>query len=539
MERADSEGDMWPMTGEPEGMQARGGRSSDWCADRCQALLILVLVLSSGLLLPVATRADERATAHRFELAKRDAPSLIAFLKAMPKGGDLHVHVGGAVYAESGLDNAIRQGLFFDPATSQFERENAPGRVPAASLLDDEAGTNLSRYLDAVSMRGWRPAIESGHDHFFRTFGIIGSARQGMSGDDALAEVIDHARAQNEQYLELMTGVAPGDAWAKVMDALPGVEDPEKALAILQPRLEGFVLAARKSLDARDQTLAKRLGVTPPITGVQGPLTIRYIVAASRLAPDNEFFATLAAGMALMRVDPRVVGVNILAPEDHPIARTHFETQMRLLDFLWQHFDHPHITLHAGELTPTISPLAPMRSRIRRSIEVGHAQRIGHGVSIAWEDDLSGLFQEMRQKGVAVEICLTSNDGILGVRDSEHPFHLYRRAGIPVSLNTDDEGVNRSNLTLEFVRAVRSYNLSYQDVKTLVRNSIEYAFLPGQSLYQDHNPERLRSGFADVRKLTWRPSPEAEKVMGASEKLRVQVRLERALTAFENGTPLP
>ena len=54
-----------------------------------------------------AAYADERATARRFETAKVDEPSLIAFVKAMPKGADLHVHVAGAAYAEYALDSAI------------------------------------------------------------------------------------------------------------------------------------------------------------------------------------------------------------------------------------------------------------------------------------------------------------------------------------------------------------------------------------------------------------------------------------------------
>jgi adenosine deaminase len=133
-----------------------------------------------------------------------------------------------------------------------------------------------------------------------------------------------------------------------------------------------------------------------------------------------------------------------------------------------------------------------------------------------------------------MEICLTSNDGILGVKGDRHPFNLYRRAGIPVSLNTDDEGVNRSNLTMEFVRAVRTYGLSYREVKELVRNSLEYSFLPGRSLYTDHRYDRLPPAFSGVRAPKWSPNAEATRLMAQSDKLRVQVRLERALAAFEN-----
>ena len=497
---------------------------------RVGAGLGAVLLLS---VLVGMAQADERSTAQRFESAKKDVPSLIAFLKVMPKGGDLHVHVGGAIYAETLLDNALKNNLFYDPTTNQFTRENATGRVPAIKLLEGEAGEYLSKFLDGASMRGYRPGMESGHDHFFRTFDIAGSAEEGMNADDENAEVIARAKAQNEQYLELMTRVGPDEAYA-LFGNPPVVDDPAKALEEIRPKLNQFVTLCRAYLDAKDAEMAMRLGVTPPLSGAQGPVTVRYIVTASRLAPDRDFFARLAAGMALMQADKRVVGVNILAPEDHPFARTHFETQMRLIDFLWKSFGHPNITLHAGELTLDISPLEAMQSRIRRSIEVGHARRIGHGVSIAWEDDLPGLFLEMKREGVAVEICLTSNAGILGVSGDQHPFNLYRHAGIPVNLNTDDEGVNRSNLTLEFVRAVRTYQLSYAEVKELVRNSLEYAFLPGDSLFLNHDYRRLRPEFIGVQRPGWRPTPEAQRLLDASEKSRVQVRLEQAFAAFEN-----
>ena len=71
-----------------------------------------------------------------------------------------------------------------------------------------------------------------------------------------------------------------------------------------------------------------------------------------------------------------------------------------------------------------------------------------------YETDPTALLKEMRDRHIAVEINLTSNDVILGVRGDEHPLPIYRKFGVPVSLSTDDEGVSRSRLTEEFARAV-------------------------------------------------------------------------------------
>jgi hypothetical protein len=52
-------------------------------------------------------------------------------------------------------------------------------------------------------------------------------------------------------------------------------------------------------------------------------------------------------------------------------------------------------------------------------------------------------------EGTLVEINLTSNDRVLGVKDAEHPFLDYFSHDVPVALSTDDEGIARSNLTNE------------------------------------------------------------------------------------------
>src|SRR5208337_4872998 len=90
---------------------------------------------------------------------------------------------------------------------------------------------------------------------------------------------------------------------------------------------------------------------------------------------------------------------------------------------------------------------------------------------------------ELAQKHVMVEINLSSNEGILGVKGADHPFPLYRAAHVPVALSTDDEGVSRIDITHEYVRAALDYHLTYQDLKRLARTGMEHDFLPGSSLW--------------------------------------------------------
>ncbi|MCE5314707.1 MAG: hypothetical protein ABFD49_03010 [Armatimonadota bacterium] len=476
----------------------------------------------------VLALADEASTTKRFEHAKASEPQLIAFVKNMPKGADLHNHVSGAVYGETRLDAAIKSDLFFDPTTCNFSREQTPGSVPAKELLTNNA--LAAKYLDTTSMRSWRSANESGHDHFFDTFYHMSVP---LSLSDSLTEVLSRAKAQNVQYMELMANPVPSDAMNAALADPPNVDDLEKALAQMQTRFPAMIAAAKTNMDSLDSQLSDLVGTKAPITGVAGPINFRYIFSVSRTVANPNFFAQMACGLALVQADKRVVSVNILAPEDDTMARTNFDTQMRIIDFLWNRMGKPDLTLHAGELTLAISPVEVMRSRIRKTIEIGHARRIGHGVSIAWEDNLPGLLAEMKQKRIAIEICLTSNDSILGISGNRHPFSLYQEAGIPMILNTDDEGVSRGNLTMEFVRAIRTYNLSYNDVKLLARNSIEYSFLPGASLYVNGDYLKLVPELADVRNPGWTPSARCMELMNASDKLTEEVTLERAFVEFE------
>src|SRR5205814_8509704 len=167
------------------------------------------------------------------------------------------------------------------------------------------------------------------------------------------------------------------------------------------------------------------------------------------------------------------------------VPRRDFGLNMKMLSYFLRLYPKVHITLHAGELAGGQAPPEALRSHIRDSIEIAGAERIGHGTAVMYEHDPIGLLKEMAKRKVLVEICLTSNDLILGVRGVDHPLPLYLRYGVPVALATDDEGVSRSDITAEYLRAAQTYNLSYRQLKQMARQSLEHSFLPGASLWVD------------------------------------------------------
>jgi adenosine deaminase len=156
------------------------------------------------------------------------------------------------------------------------------------------------------------------------------------------------------------------------------------------------------------------------------------------------------------------------------VARRDYTRHMQIIHFLAS--DVP-VALHAGELWLGLVPPPDLTFHIREAIEIAGARRIGHGVALAFEREMEGLLAEMRARPVAVEVCLTSTDLILGVRGKDHPLPAYLAAGVPVVLSSDDAGISRIDLTNEYVRAARDYGLDYRVLKAIARNALIYSFL--------------------------------------------------------------
>ena len=205
-----------------------------------------------------------------------------------------------------------------------------------------------------------------------------------------------------------------------------------------------------------------------------------------------------------------------------------------MLGFLAEHYPGVPIALHAGELTLGLVPPEHLRFHIREAVEVAGARRIGHGVAISYEKDALELLNLMRQRNVLVEICLTSNDVILGVKGAEHPLPDYLQAGVPVTLASDDEGVSRIDLSHEYWRAATTYGLGYETLKTLARNSLTYSFLAGQSLWQSTNPLRVIDACAADPLGSPHPfSAPCKAFLDKNEQAKLQWKLEREFNDFE------
>lgn len=150
---------------------------------------------------------------------------------------------------------------------------------------------------------------------------------------------------------------------------------------------------------------------------------------------------------------------------------------MQMFKFLKAKYPDVKLALHAGELALGMVPPEGLQSHIADAIDVAGAGRIGHGMDIAHESKALATMKKMRERGIAVEVNLTSNDFILGIRGDAHPVTLYRKYGVPFVISTDDAGVSRNNLANEYVLFASRYQTSYAEVKKLSYDSIRYSFL--------------------------------------------------------------
>jgi adenosine deaminase len=213
------------------------------------------------------------------------------------------------------------------------------------------------------------------------------------------------------------------------------------------------------------------------------------------------------------------------------VSMRDYSLQMRMIQYLRTVYPGVHLTLHAGELAPGLVPDEGLRFHIREAVMVAGAERIGHGVDVLHEQDAQALLAEMARRDVMVEIALTSNDVILGIRGAEHPLHAYMAAGVPVALATDDEGVSRSEMTEEYLKAVEDQNLGYPALKAMARTSLQHAFVRGEPLWRDL--DALAPAPACAPAAGGWSGTRCRRFVARSPRAALQWRLERDLAAFE------
>lgn len=511
------------------------------------ASLVLALALGLGACAGLSSDSPESRTSAHFDSIRNDRTLTRSFLQAMPKGADLHTHLSGAVYAEAYIRWAADPDLqlCYDPGARSILA--CAAHVPPMAKPDcqsatqvrmsDAAGSDscIAAIVDALSMRNFRPnplwGQRSGHDQFFASFARFG-AISGQSDAESLAWLARNAALQNIVYVEPMFTlgwVNPADLG--VTQKLTGGSDADLAAFEQALLAHGF----SKVVDAGARKLNDAMAGARSMMGCDGAnpepgcnVTLRNLGQSIRTQPPEHVFAQVMMHFMVADREDLSVGVNFVAPEDYHVALRDYSLHMKIFGYFKRKYGAVGLALHAGELWLGVVELKDLTFHIREAVEIAGVQRIGHGIDIGFETGSDALIERMARDGIAVEINLSSNEQILGVAGKDHPFPTYLKAGVPVMLSTDDEGVERIDLTSQYQLAAERYGLDYGVLKTLSRQSLEKSFLSGKSIWFDFRLSQLAgdcsNGFDTAA---------CKALVRHSDKARAQVKLEKRFQAFE------
>ena len=426
-----------------------------------------------------------------FEELKREATpeQLYRFLYAMPKGGDLHNHLSGAglsewwwdaalaqekngyvYYTKVRINNCVPYGstdefgptpyflLFHTLQASNYDKLDACAKSEYKRLQD----------LSAQEKQGWMDSIRLDKKHEGRNE-FFGAHWQRLNDLDSNPYAIGEIIYKNIQafgkeglaYLETQQGAM---GYVKA-DGTP--YSPDETVEIYRKRLE--------------QSDAKATGVV-----------VRFQSAILRFLPQAEEHLKALYAFTDQHRD-LYVGINMVGREDddkgYPLR---FLPTLRELR---KQYPDINLSIHAGEVDEP-------NHHIRDTLLLG-AKRIGHGVNLITDPDTMLL---MQNGPYMVEINLISNLLLEYVQNfQQHPFPEYLRTGIPVALSTDDRGMWDSNMTDEFFVAVKEFNLSWEEIVQLGRNSLKYAFVEEpvkQRLLKDYDA-RVERFAARFQKKGW------------------------------------
>ena len=482
--------------------------------------------------------AGERSTARHMENIKDNGPELRLFLQDMPKGGDLHNHLTGAIYAENYIRWAAEDGTcanLVDPRLIWKGKDadcQAEGLARAADIIAD--AETQRQFINKMSMRAFVPSAGwPGYDHFFDTFPRMNWQPHRLG--DMLAEVAERADGQNLVYLELMETFLTDDLVALIPKV--GLRPDMTAADVEQLHADllaaGFADALEKAVGEvkermKAATARKRevLGCEVNEDAMGCDVVIRFQQQVIRTLDPVVSYLMFGLGYHLVEDDANFVGMNLVAPEHDPRALKYYDLHMRMMQFLREKHGAINIALHAGELELGLVDTVHLKDHIRKAIDVAGATRIGHGIDIAYENDAEQLMAHMRDNEIMVEINLTSNDSILGIKGDDHPVALYRSRGVPVALSTDDEGVSRNDITYEYMRGVREQGFDYGDLKHMSRNALKHSFLQGARLSLNENCQK------DMKRDQG-PGENCAIFLANNPKAKAQWDLEKRFKTFE------
>jgi adenosine deaminase CECR1 len=435
-------------------------------------------------LLTALAALPARAVEPWFEEFKATATpqQLYTFLYALPKGGDLHNHLTGAVRSEWYWDAAIaseKRGYIY------YTKTKISNCVPYGS--NEYGGNGYLLMFRIISQQQFAALDACQKGEYKRLQDLDAKEKSGFLESMRLDETYE-GRDEFFQAIWIRINEMLRNPWIIADILLKNMEEYGKEGMVYletQQGVEGAVKADGTDYTTDEVAEIFRTALASPRAKATG-VTTRLQNALLRFTPDAE--DRLRELYAINdRYRDLFVGVNMVGREDndkgYPLRFLPTLRELRLK------YPEINLSIHAGEVDEP-------NHHIRDTLLLG-ATRIGHGVNLITDPDTMLL---MRNGPYMVEINLVSNLLLEYVSSyKQHPFPEYLRTGIPVALSTDDRGMWDSNLTDEFFVATKEFNLSWDEIVLLGRNSLKYSFLEPavkEKLLADY--EKRVAAFADA-----------------------------------------
>ena len=471
---------------------------------KMRAFVIMIVVLSFGLANAGEMKANKTSLSRNYmatnayyvkllSAATPNIAELTLFANMLPKGGDLHHHYSGAIYVETYLDWVGKKNYCIYRENDEklnihkYYIETRPTAELVAEAVKICITTDAVRNDDPFYrelLKHWSDKDYANHYHeqyapdqqFFATFGFFGPVSN-AAYQEGLQSLKDRAKAENVQYLETMLISSPTvdnpDLAKKINDLKANATDDE-----INDALNGFsnFMAGDAAAKAKiDQYVTFLEEVAVGIDDAD--FKVRFQAYVSRNNAPAKVFSGLYSAFAAAKESKVLVGVNIVGPENGYVAMRDYSLHMKMFRFLKQRFAGVKLSLHSGELAMGMVPPEGLKYHISEAVKIAGANRIGHGVDITHETNADELLEILRVSKTVIEVNLTSNEFILGVKNEAHPVQVYRKYDIPFVISTDDPGVSRDNLSTEYLLFISRYKPTYEELKKTAYNSIRYSFL--------------------------------------------------------------
>lgn len=379
---------------------------------------------------------------------------LYKFCKELPKGSDLHTHVG-AMYTPYTYIDFISEydSVYYN---TDYDFEIAADKQNALLLNCEDASSVPTGYINL------KQGIANGtinKDFLYSLFLIqnkpltaTGWQYMSMAGNFRLTKVIDYSMAVS-MYEEAFRKYCENNV-LHIEPRFNLLSKYESCITVLQEMLEAYY---KVKMDYPDFSVS--------IIAACSKGGSNYDDTLRRLSYAAELSKVIMDESDINNPVPFIVGIDLVSEEDKSVDLDQYQdilAQVRAIN------PDLKITLHAGESLQTSN------DNVADAYLLG-AARIGHGLHLVQNPTLIEKYKETNR---CVELCPISNNLLGYVYDLRtHPGLEYLRRGLAVSICSDDAlYMEHEILTDDFYLSILSWNLSLADIKLLCRNSIQYSF---------------------------------------------------------------